>query len=231
MDTQILNKRSCISSSKECVQILSDNNANDKLLSRIANHLIINTSFLNNLGLYHGKMGVAIFFAHYALYTTNSLYDDFASELMDEIYEEIHEGQPIDLENGLCGIAWGILYLVQKGFIKGDINEILEDIDKKIMERDLRRTTDLSFKKGLKGIYYYVNSRLDFSSHDITKIPFDFIYISELKKAAKKLENDKSTHLLSSIFEAKTICEEDITKWRLGLSDGCAGYGLKLMMV
>lgn len=230
MDTLLLNRKSCISSPRESILKLSDKEANDKLLTHIANHLIINTSFLNNLGLYHGKMGIAIFFAHYALYAANSLYDDFASELIDEIYEEIHEGQSVDLENGLCGIAWGILYLVQNGFIKGDINDILEDIDKKIMERDLRRITDLSFEKGLKGIYYYVNSRLDFSDHNKTKIPFDSIYISELEEASKNLENTNSTHLISTIFESKTFCEKDMTKWRLGLSDGCAGYGLKLMI-
>lgn len=38
----------------------------DQILTRIANHLIINTSFMTDLGLYHGKMGIVLFFAHYA---------------------------------------------------------------------------------------------------------------------------------------------------------------------
>ena len=33
------------------------------LLQQIANHLIVNSSFLDDLGLYHGKMGLVLFFA------------------------------------------------------------------------------------------------------------------------------------------------------------------------
>jgi hypothetical protein len=31
-----------------------------EILTRIANHLIINASFLSDLGLYHGKMGIVL---------------------------------------------------------------------------------------------------------------------------------------------------------------------------
>ena len=62
-----------------------------ELLKRIANHLIINSSFLDNLGLFHGKMGIVIFFYHYSRYTHNPLYEEFAGELLDEIFEEIHK--------------------------------------------------------------------------------------------------------------------------------------------
>lgn len=39
--------------------------------------------------MYHGKMGVVLFFAHYASYTREPLYDDFVGELLDEICENI----------------------------------------------------------------------------------------------------------------------------------------------
>ena len=38
-------------------------------------------------GLYNGKMGMVIFFFHYARYTGNSLYQDFAEEFLNEILE------------------------------------------------------------------------------------------------------------------------------------------------
>lgn len=230
MDTLILNRKSC-TSSPECVQISPANRAaNDKLLSRIANHLIINASFLNNLGLYHGKMGIVLFFAHYARYTENSLYEDFAGELLSEIYEEILDGLPVDLENGLCGIGWGVLYLLQNGFMEGDPDDILDDIDKKVMERNLCRITDLSLENGLEGICCYVNKRLDLRVYSLKKKPFDLLYISDLENAIQKLKKFGEVELLS-IVEKDEFDQDDMAKWRLGLSTGCAGYGLKLMIV
>ncbi len=50
------------------------------LLERIANHSTINSSFLDNLGLFHGKMGIVIFFYHYSRYTNNPIYDELLCE-------------------------------------------------------------------------------------------------------------------------------------------------------
>lgn len=92
------------------------------LLNRIAQRLILHSSYLENVGLCNGKMGIVLFFAHYFRYTQNSLYDEFASELFEEIYEDITNKLPVDIENGLCGIGWGIEYLLQQGFMPGDSN-------------------------------------------------------------------------------------------------------------
>ncbi len=53
----------------------SNKKHNNELLQRIANHLIINSSFLENLGLFHGKMGIVIFYYHYLCYTSSSIYN------------------------------------------------------------------------------------------------------------------------------------------------------------
>ena len=93
-------------------------------------YLTINCSFLGDLSLFHGRMGIILFFAHYARATQSKHYEDFAGYLLDfahyaratqskhyedfagylldELYEEIHEDLPVNLENGLCGIGWGI---------------------------------------------------------------------------------------------------------------------------
>ena len=71
-----------------------------ELLAKIADHLIINSSFLDNLGLLHGKMGIVIFFYHYSQYTNN---------------DTIHIGKAdaglllhVDLGLGLAEAAHGI---------------------------------------------------------------------------------------------------------------------------
>lgn len=104
----------------------------DARLQRIANIMLVNSSFIPNLGLLNGKMGAAIFFYHYAKYTDNKVYDIYAGELIDEIYEEIGYLSSIEFANGLSGIAWGIEYLVQGGFLEADSDEILEEVDEKI---------------------------------------------------------------------------------------------------
>lgn len=124
---------------------------NEALLKRIADHQMLHGSFRRDLGVLNGKMGIVLFFFHYARYTGRVLYEDFAGEMLEEVIQELHSDLPIRFSDGLCGIGWGVEYLIQNAFIEGDSDEILEDLDQKIMEWDPRRATDLSFESGLEG--------------------------------------------------------------------------------
>lgn len=75
----------------------------------------------------------------------NSLYEDFGGEILEEILEMVSERLPIYFSNGLCGIAWGIAYLLHEGFVEGDSADVLKDIDDKIMEHDPLHITDYTF--------------------------------------------------------------------------------------
>ncbi len=101
----------------------------DALLERIANILLLNGSFTDYLGLLNGKMGIAIFFFHYARYCNNTVYEDYAGEFVDEIYEEINTSTPVNLADGLTGIGWGIEYLVKNGFVQANTDDALSEID------------------------------------------------------------------------------------------------------
>ena len=128
---------------------------------RIINTLLLNASFIENLGLMHGKMGIAIFFFHLARETNNAIYEDYAGELIDEIYEEISVNTPLDFENGLAGIGWGIEYLVQNRFIEADTNEVLEEFDTRILKKIIYNTpTELGLLDGLMGIGAYLLIRI-----------------------------------------------------------------------
>jgi lantibiotic modifying enzyme len=127
---------------------------------RITNALLLNASFIDNLGLMHGKTGIAIYFFHLARETKNSIYEDYAGELIDEIYEEINIHTPCDFENGLAGIGWGIEYLVQNGFIDADTDEVLEEFDKRIIhEITFHTPEDIGLLKGLAGYIAYFSKR------------------------------------------------------------------------
>jgi hypothetical protein len=199
---------------------------NDELLLRIARHLIMHASFLTDLGLYHGKMGVVLFFAHYARYTGEIMYDEFAGNLIDEIQEEIHADIPINFESGLCGIGWGVEHLLQNGFMEGDSDEVLLEIDRKIMERDLRRIADISVRTGLKGISYYIHKRVTSLCRKSTKTPFDSMYLSDWTLAANGISIPNDQEILSAIMGILPA-GENIVSWKCGLENGCAGIGLQ----
>lgn len=162
-----------------------------KQISSIANHLMLHTSFMTNIGLFYGKMGSVLFFIHYAKYTHNNIYDDFAGEILDEIYEDIHTEMPVYFSNGLCGIAWSIEYLLQQGYMEGESDEVLSDLDAKIMRWDPLRISDFTLETGLEGIAWYVLSRL--TSPRSGSIPFDDRYLRDLKTACQSFAQNSET--------------------------------------
>lgn len=206
-------------------------------------YLTINSSFLGDLGLFHGRMGIVLFFAHYARVTQNKQYEDFAEILLDEIYEEIHWDLPINLENGLCGIGWGIEYLVQHGFMEGNTDEILADLDRKVMEIDPLRISDLSFRRGLAGIIFYVIARLN-SYRETNKLPFDNAYLESLQKSLHRvnfIDNEVPIKLKTSLnhvlnkgkinlpvpkilISSSLSLDKPFSNILLGLEDGLTGW-------
>jgi hypothetical protein len=130
-------------------------------LQNITRHLLLNSSFIDNIGLMHGKMGISIFFFHLARMTSN------------EIYDRVYQGTNIDFENGLAGIGFGIEYLVQNGFIEADTDKVLADIDEKIFEGFVNDIPeDINLLTGLAGhgAYYFMRINNSQSTNQIIKI-------------------------------------------------------------
>ena len=139
---------------------LSLNKMIEDWLQRIANVLLLNASFLDNPGLLNGKMGIAIFFYNYSRFTKNKIYEDFAGELVDEIYEEINTSTPVNFENGLTGIGWGIEYLVKNGFVQADTDKALSEIDNYVSRSMMSHVITSENGNDLSGYGFYYPSRL-----------------------------------------------------------------------
>lgn len=139
---------------------------------RISNTLLLNASFIGNIGVLHGKMGISICFYHLARQTGNQIYEDYAGELIDEIYEEITANTPVGFENGLAGIGYGIEYLVQNGFIEADTDEVLEEFDNRIFKELIYNTpSDIGLLNGLAGLGAYFLKRIQNPAFNDEKIP------------------------------------------------------------
>jgi len=64
----------------------------EKELQQIADMLLLNGTLTECPGLVHGKMGIAVFFFHYAKYTGNELFADYAMDLIGETLNQIQTG-------------------------------------------------------------------------------------------------------------------------------------------
>lgn len=213
-----------------------------EILRRICNHLLLNSSYLNLLGLQNGKMGSVVFFFHYAGYTQNSLYESYAEELFDEVYEEITKETPYSFANGLCGIGWAIEYLVHQGFIEGNTDDALADIDQRVMLYDPLRLANYTLANGLEGIICYALSRLLSPRNAESPLPFDERYLESLHQAARQMSDENKTkniQLFLEYMQGKSIKYpfKDVMKQLLSLTEKAFDTegltwqtGLKMMM-
>ena len=88
------------------------------------------------VSLFHGKMGLSIYFYQLARIESNSEYQIKAEQLLDQILQhDLSVDQSIDVEDGLAGIGLGVTYLIKNHFIEGNLNELLQVIDDEIYRR------------------------------------------------------------------------------------------------
>ena len=102
------------------------------------------------VSLFHGKMGLSIFFYHLSKLESNPEYQSIADQLLDQIL--LHDLSPdhsIDVEDGLAGVGLGVTYLIKNGFVEGNLNELLEVIDNTIYRRIVFSTNPAQFSPTL----------------------------------------------------------------------------------
>lgn len=103
---------------------------------------VLKVEALENLGLYNGRLGMAILFYEYSRYSGDALYEQFADEIMDSLVE-LPDTLSLHLSDGLSGIGWGITYLLRERFIIGEIENVLSDIDIKIQKTDIQDNNEI----------------------------------------------------------------------------------------
>lgn len=192
------------------------------ILRDIADKEMLTSLFMRDYSLMDGQMGCAIFFALLSRHTENHWYEDFASELLENICDNLTIHLPVNFSSGLCGIGWGIEFLKYKEFINDDTDEILSDIDKAVMERDIRRTTDTSLETGLTGVLAYVNCRL-MSKRDTCYVPFDDVYLSEVNEIATKFGISNESAEITQVWDAclNRFKSSHNCPWKKGISILC----------
>lgn len=199
------------------------------MLERVRNHLILNSSSVSDLGLYHGKMGIVLFFFHYAKHQKACIYEEFAWELLNEITNNISESLQWNMEHGLIGIMWGIEYLYQNGFLEGDSDVALYDLEQKIFEMSGLHLLNNSLGTGLSGLASYLQYRID-GKQKKRNYNVNGLHNRILNKIRNRCSIYHETDFLYTICDCSKL-GSNMSNWELGLYNGCAGYGLKAMKV
>ena len=138
----------------------------DKRLRQIADMLLLDGTLTECPGVIHGKMGIAVFFFHYAQYTANMLFADYAMDLIGEMQAQIHNNSSADYERGIAGIGVGIDYFVSNDFLDADEN-IFEDFDQRMYRAVMYDPwQDFSLYNGLTGYGRYWFMRFQQASSD-----------------------------------------------------------------
>jgi hypothetical protein len=136
-------------------------------LRQIADMLVLNGTLTECPGLVHGKMGIATFFFHYAQYTDNMLFADYAMDLIGEMLDQIHINSPADYEKGIAGIGVGIDYLIRNEFLDVE-DDICEDFDGRMVRAVMYDPwPDFSQYDGLTGYGRYWMTRLRYQAPSV----------------------------------------------------------------
>lgn len=108
-----------------------------------------------------GKMGICLYFYQISLVNQDITYKQTADDILDIILNEIDSCQSCDIKNGLAGIGLSIEYLIEKGFVQGNSNHILKDIDDSIIKNlsNTHYNRNISVNS-LIHILYYLSKRL-----------------------------------------------------------------------
>ena len=156
----------------------------DKLLSSDLNRYPVS--------LFHGKMGLSIYFYHLYVIESNPEYHSKAEQLLDQIFQnDLSINQPIDVEDGLAGIGTGVTWLVKNRFIQGDLNELLEVIDDAIYRRMAFQNTPAHFSATeLLHLTGYLYIRLKDQTNKDLQIIYQDLIIKILNMLYSKIDDE-----------------------------------------
>lgn len=127
------------------------------LLKSIADFEILNLPYVNDLSLYEGKTGRAIFFSLLGTYFRNPGYELISQDILNDVCSNLRCGMTMDFGKGITGIGWGLAFLDYHGFIESDLDEVLFEVDRLIEIQDLSNSTAMANIVGLKK---YIDARL-----------------------------------------------------------------------
>lgn len=189
--------------------IAQNSNILEKDLQQTANMLLLNGTLTECPGLIHGKMGITIFFFHYAKHAKNQLFTDYALDIIGEMQRQLHANYRADYEKGIAGIGVGIDYLIQNNFFNVE-KDFFEDFDERVYRAVMYEPySNFGIYDGLTGYgrYWIIRLRREPSSihaKDCLKRIIERIE-GNLQNISLKEQNDVYC-FLNDLYEFSDLC-------------------------
>ena len=189
--------------------------------SNLINYIALQTAHVSNNGLFHGRMGIILSLYCYGVARRDIRLCEYAKDILQTSTDDYYDGE-VGLENGLAGIGLGFTLLHKAEMFKDDLNDLLFEVDSKIMKIDPRRFSDFSFREGASGILYYINMRRTTGQEILT---LDQSYITELETCLSLHKQDcmLSETLLTSLRSPSWNIDEYVGK-EVGIEGGNAYF-------
>ena len=196
----------------------------DNELKEIAEFLLRKENLPFSSGLIDGKMGVVVFYFHYAEYVKDETYKEYANSLIEDIQQDLTSNTSLNYNSGLAGIGAAIEYIVQQGFVEADTDEILSDFDE-IFEKFLNdRTLYLSVSDIIDiGKYFQFRFCKKEVNPEIRKTIERLVYMYSLHMDVRPKYSQRAVDWLSGF--SKKYYSEAITVLLKELSDVSAEKG------
>ncbi len=106
----------------------------NKILQQIANTIIANLANTEPIGLFNGKIGLCLFLYRYARYSGSAIYEDIASQLLDDVFNQLKPEMSPSMIDGLGGIGYALSSLLGDHLVESDPEDhILVDIDNALL--------------------------------------------------------------------------------------------------
>ena len=190
-------------------------------LSQIAEMLLLNGTLTECPGLVNGKMGIAAFFFHYAKYTDNELFADYAMDLIGEMLNQIHLNSSADYEKGIAGIGVGIDYLIQNDFLNVE-DDICEDFDQRMVRAVMYDPwQDFSLYNGLTGYGQYWITRLRYQESAVLAQKCLFRIVDLIEEQFKDISSNEQTDVYCFLLNLKNLQAVSGFNGCIGLLEQC----------
>lgn len=178
----------------------------------------------DEISLYGGATGIALFYAELFELTNEEIYAEKAADLVDKVITKMSEiPMHHTLAGGFTGVAWGTNHLIKKGLLEADADELFKDLDPYIQMAGIRdlRMGNYDFLHAGTGPIFFSLERL----HDKNVITF-------LNQAVTTLDQVKlqDTFGIKWIDNFSRLTKPDII-FNFGLAHGLPSVVLVLLKV
>ncbi len=184
---------------------------------------ILLADFTKDFAIFDGNCGKLLVCMLWAKWQKSEFFERLSSSLYEKITNKVTTVTGVNMSNGLLSLGWTIEFLNQNKLISCDTNEVLGDIDEKVLAINCKRIKDTTLGSGVRGIIAYVYARILGCRQSGKPSPFDDKFVSDLLEIAETLAIDAKYQLGLCELECDFIrqCKQPFD-YHLGMKD--VGY-------